>query len=413
MNLSDIKPHLDRLQKASLIVGVLGIILTAVFTFAFMGQEPYLFIRSYLPAYLFWLGICLGSLVMLSLHNTVGGGWGFIIRRPLEAATRLLPLIFIFFLPVAASVAMGSDSLFSWVHPQTDIAKAKAHWWLRPDRFLIGAVVYFLIWGFFIYFQNKWSKDQDEGDTTAYNRLNVIGAAGIVFYVISITLASTDWGMSLTPQWSSTMYGFIFVVGEGLAALTFMVMLVNYLGGGQPPVEEVPQRYYRDLGNLMLTGTLLWAYTAFGQYVITYSGNTREEASWFFIRLKGGWGFIGAALIFLHFFLPFFVLLSSSVKVRLKNLSKIAGFILIMRVVDIFWLTAPTFYQLYNTGNPEVSKLPAHAWMSALVYLACLAGMGGIYMWAWCAQLQKRPLVPLHDPRLQDYAAIQEVAQNA
>jgi hypothetical protein len=255
----------------------------------------------------------------------------------------------------------------------------------------------------FAYLLNKWGATQDErADPVVATRLNYLGSVGIVVYVLTITFMSVDWIMSLTPDWYSSIFGFLVVATQGLSTLALLLVLFAGLVGDLPIAREVPKGYFRDLGNLMLAFVMLWGYMSFSQYLITYSGNTTEEVSWYIQRRSGGWGIVSLALIPLHFVLPFMVLLTgSAIKRNPKWLARIAGFIILMRFIDLYWWVTPTFRShLIPSDGPE--------WMSILGDLGTPLLIGGIWLWSWAAQLKKvRTVVPLHDPRLE--AALEAV----
>src|SRR5205814_5769545 len=127
--------------------------------------------------------------------------------------------------------------------------------------------------------------------------LNVVGGFGIVLYVLTITFAGVDWIMTLTPEWLSSIFGLLMVATQGLSTLCLMLVLFAYLMGHEPLVGKINNGYFRDLGNLTLAFVMLWAYMSFSQYLITYSGNTREEIGWYVVRQSNGWGWISLALI--------------------------------------------------------------------------------------------------------------------
>jgi hypothetical protein len=380
-----IAPQLAKLQRFALIAAVVGIALTVVGAMANLDH----FFQAYLLAYLFWFGVVAGCIGLLLLHNTVGGGWGFIIRRPMEAASRTLPLLALLFIPIAISVFMGEHSLFEWARPEaaTDRVLQDKSMYLNPQFFVARAVLYFVIWGVFVFFLNKWSRILDErDDPAALHKLNLLGAAGILVHVLLVTFMSVDWAMSLTPHWMSSIYGFLFVAGQGLSALALMNIFNGTLGKANPLTKLVPDKYFRDLGNLMMAIVLVWAYCSFSQYLIQYSGNIAEEVGWYTLRRHGGWGIIGLMLVFGNFALPFLVLLSSSMKTNPGSTAKIAAFIFFTRWVDMLYLTRPTFSDTLAGG----------------LYLSDIGTtlmIGGIWLWVWADQLKKRPLVPLHDPR--------------
>lgn len=389
-----IKSQLASLQRAAIIAAVIGLVLSGIGALAGIDK----FLQSYLTAYLFWFGLTAGGLGILMLHNTVGGGWGFIIRRPIEAATRTLPLLALMFLPIAYTVFMGDASIFSWVHSAaaTDQILIDKAIYLNPAGFAGRAVFYFIVWGIFTFFLNKWSRILDERtDEGALQKLNVVGAFGILIHVTLVTFMSVDWAMSLEPHWFSSIYGCLFLAGQMLSTLALMCVVTGTMGMANPLTKLVPDRYFRDLGNLMMAGVLVWAYCSFSQYLLQYSGNIAEDASWYAIRREGGWGVVGLMLVFLHFALPFAVLLSSLMKTKPRNLAKIAAFILFMRWVDLLYLTRPAFSTTL-LGGLHIADIG--------IFLL----LGGIWIWAWAEQMKKAPLVPLYDPRFAEHWQIEE-----
>jgi hypothetical protein len=337
------------------------------------------------------------------VHHVTGGGWGFIIRRLLEASTRNLPVVIALFMPVV----FGMQHLYShWLHPHGPHAHVveKKLAYLNQPFFLARAVFYFAVWIALAYFLNKWSAQQDEGDDGTYSRkLNMLSAGGLVVFVLTVTFAVFDWIMSLMPTWFSSLLGVIFIVGQGLSTLAIMSVFVSRLAGHTDLVKRIEPRYFRDLGNLTLAFTLLWAYTNFSQFLIYYSGNIAEEVEFFTHRMYGPWLVIGTILAFMHFFFPFFCLMSSSLKVNVNSLAKLGLFILLMRHLDLFWYVTPTFRQ-------EAAQNPLAAFYITDVGAPLL--IGGIWLWAWAREVRGRQIVPAHDPRLQPHWPLKEVVQH-
>ena len=375
---------LERFQRPALLVGAAALAICVVGAFFAPAQ----FFRSYLSAFLFWMGIALGCLAVVMLHHVTGGAWGLPIRRPLESGTRTLPLMLLFFLPIV----VGAGKIYEWADPAAvahdPILRHKSLYLNLP--FFIGrAALYFAAWLALAYFLNRWSADQDRtGDRPIARRLQLLSSAGLVAYGLTVTFASIDWAMSLEPHWFSTMYGVLFIAGQGLSAFAFIVALLVLLAGTPPLAGFVTQRHYHDLGKLMLAFVMFWAYVSFSQYLIIWSGNLPEEIPWYLRRLQGGWGWVGAALVVLHFVLPFLLLLPASANRNPRILGTVAAIVFLMRAVDVFWLTQPAF---------AGSRFRLH-WMDILAPV----GMGGLWLAAFLWQLGKRPLLPMNDPEMQE-----------
>ena len=377
-----IHPQLERLEKTALKVGAAGLALCAVGALLNLDQ----FFRSYLLGYLFWAGITLGSFGLLMVHHLSGGGWGYAIRRCLESAIRTLPLVALLLVPIL----LGVNRLYIWTDAElmaTDHILHGKQPYLNVPFFMARAVLYFLIWGVYGWMLNKWSFEQDRTkDPKLSRRLEVISGPGLVLLGLTITFASVDWVMSLDPHWFSTMYGLIFVVGDVLATLSFAICLITYLSDREPLAGFLKVSHYHDLGNLMLAFVMLWAYLSFSQYLIIWSGNLPEETPWYIHRTGHGWSAIAIVLIIFHFALPFVLLLSRKTKRVAATLVKIAAFVLVMRLVDLFWQVAPAFYNEHLTVH----------WMD----LAAPVAIGGLWVWFFARQMKDKPLLPLHDPGL-------------
>jgi len=375
----------DRIARRSLIIGGAAALLCA----AGAGVNPQQFFRSYLLGYMLWFGITLGCLALLMLQHLSGGMWGLVIRRLLEAATRNLPLMALGFLPIA----LGLRSLYSWAAPGDPADELLRHKsaYLNPTWFLLRALLYFTGWWALSAMLSRWSaRDDREPSMRLRLRFQGASAAGLVFYALSVTFASIDWVMSLDPHWSSTIYGVLFMGGQGLSALAF-VIAISVLLARYPPMDRVLKPdYLHDLGKLLLAFVMLWAYFAFSQWLIIWSGNLTAEIPWYVARLRGGWQLIGLALIVFHFALPFMLLLSRDLKRRGRPLAALASAILFMRLVDLFWMIAPNF-------DRQSPRLLDHLhWLDVVAPVA----VGGIWMWRFFRELKKLPLLPLNDPQL-------------
>src|SRR5204862_4150227 len=286
--------------------------------------NPTQFLQSYLMAYMLCLGVTLGCLALGMVHQLSGGAWGVLIRRPIGAATRVLPALTLLFLPIV----FGMNRLYVWTDAALvarDAALQHKHLYLNTPFFLVRAAVYFAVWNRIAYCLNAWSLEQDRtADPRFARKMQLTSAGGLLAYGLTITFASFDWLMSLEPHWFSTMYGVLIIGGQGLSALAFLIAILVWLSRRPPLDRIVAPAHFHDLGNLMLAFVMLWAYFAFSQYLIIYSGNLPEEITWYTRRLFTGWRVIGIALVAFHFALPFLILLSRAVKRNPQLLVKVA-----------------------------------------------------------------------------------------
>jgi len=378
-------PNLSRVQTRALIVGVVGFVVLLVSAFFDRKQ----FFQAYIVGFTFWSGIAVGSLALLMLQHLTGGGWGLVIRRILEASTRTLPLVVLLFIPII----IGAHSLYEWTDPAVleanKVVRGKTPY-LNLQFFTIRAAVFFGVWLILAFFLNKWSLEQDRtGDRAYAKNMRVLSGPGMVLLIFSVTFAAIDWFMSLEPEWSSTIYGFIFVASWSLSALAFTIAVIANLAKSEPMNRIVAALHFHDLGKLLLALVMLWAYFAFSQFLIIWSGNLPEEIHWYMTRMHGAWGVIIITVAILHFGAPFLFLLSRSLKRNPSKLVIVAGLVLVMRVIDLWWMLIPAFTH---------EHFPVR---TILLYVVSPIAIGGLWIAYFTYQLGKRALIPINDPQFE------------
>ena len=344
------------------------------------------FYSAYLIGFMFWLGLSLGCMAIVMLYHLVGGKWGTVIRRILEAGMTTLPLMAILFIPIV----MNLRRIYFWAHPE-ELAKDPkiaeiAHSYLNFNGILIRAIVYFAIWIGMTYFLSSWSSEQDTpgGGQKSTLRFRALSSIGLVIYSFTISFAVIDWVMSLQARWISTIYGLLFVAGEALSAFCFAVVIESILSKRKPMSQYLTTTEVHDHGKLMLAFVMVWAYFNFSQWLIIWAGNLPEEIPWYVRRMNGGWGGVGLFLVFFHFALPFILLLSRNLKKNVHQLALLASWLIAMRIVDIFWHIEPAFHPEFHLS-----------W----VHFAVVIGMGGLWMAYFFRNLRSRPLLAVYAPQ--------------
>jgi hypothetical protein len=382
----DVSPELDRrLNKGLRAAGGLGLLLLVL---SIIGAvfNPDQFFHAYLFSYLFWLGVSLGCLALLMTQYLTGGAWGVVTRRTLEAASRVLPLLAVLFIPVA----VGIPHLYEWAHPddvaRDDVLRHRAGY-MNTEWFIVRAVVYFAIWITLMFLLDRWSRQEDEG-TPRLQFFARLSAPGLILYVFTVSFSSVDWAESLFTHWFSTMWGFLFVAGQGITAMGFTILAVSMLAVAPPMSEAFKASHLHDLGKLLLTFVMLWAYFSFSQLLIVWSGNLTSEIPWYFVRWHGSWAVMGIAIALLEFLIPFLLLLSRPIKRNRIALGIVVGLLLIMRLIDLYWIVVPAL---------DREALHLH-WLQ----FTCPIGIGGIWVAAFIWQIRRRPLLPLGAPNLEE-----------
>jgi hypothetical protein len=373
---------LATLGRRGLVVGALGAAASAVGLILSPGQ----FYQSYLVAFADVLGVALGSLAILMLHHMSGGAWGLVIRRILEASSRTIPLVALFAVPLF----FGLGKLYPWADPSRvaadEILRHRAGY-MNPTGVAVRLAICLLLWALFARALSRLSARQDESPAPGLERtMQLVAAPGLALYCLLVTVVSIDLLMSLDAHWYSAIYGVYVVGGQALSGLAFTLVVCLFLARKGPMQAVLQRRHVHDLGKLLLAFTMLWAYFALSQFLIIWSGNLPEEIGFFHDRLSGGWGAVSFVLALFHFAVPFVFLLSRNFKRDLGKLVFIAGLLLVMRWVDLYWLVSPAFHP---------GKLSPH-WLDLTTPIALF----GLWLWAFARQLAVRSLVPMNDPGL-------------
>jgi hypothetical protein len=255
--------------------------------------------------------------------------------------------------------------------------------YLNIPFFITRAVIYFAIWVLLAYLLNRLSSRWAEtGDQKYINRLRGWGAFGLILYTLTMTFAAIDWNLSIEPFWSSSAYGLIVIVGQLLTSLAFGIVILNLipnLGLGRPWTLKTTPIPYKDLGALLLTFVMSWAYLAYFQLLIIWSGNIPREVTWYIHRTEGGWMPVGVAVVILQVALPFIALLSIRARHNMKILGILGVVISIVYLINSYWQVIPAFHP---------GEFSFH-WLD----LALPIGIGGLWIAGFLAALKKRPVL--------------------
>ena len=398
------------MYQRALAVGILFGALSLGLAFFPATREQ--FFHSYLLGFMFWLGISLGSMAFLMIQYLTGGAWGMVIRRQLEAAMKVLPLMAALVVPVMVGIPYlysGDAQGHGWFNA----VKSDGHLWdlsreymmrsgsmqfLFLDGFIARAVLYFIIWFLLAWTLSRWSAEQDGPPVQNLSpRFRKISAPGLILYAFTISFAAIDWVMSLDPHWISTIFGFIIIVGECLSAMCLMVIVETVLSREEPMASLLKPKEVHDHGKLMLTFIMLHAYFSFSQLLIIWAGNLPMEIRFFLRRLNHGWGYVGLFLVLFHFAVPFALLLSRPLKRNPHRLVRTAGWLLFARLVDLFWYIEPTWSQNFT-----------FRW-GYLLDIVVPVAIGGLWLAYFFRNLRQRPLLPEYDMHAQeflDYAGV-------
>jgi hypothetical protein len=385
-------PQAASVERISGVVGGLGLLLCVAGFFANRAQ----FFQSYLFAFVYWTGFTLGGLCVLLMAHTVGGKWGATSRRFLEAQMRTLPLMLLFLVVLL----VGMKDIYPWTHANL---VANNHYlqhkqpYMNVPFFLVRIVIYFAIWLFWGLRVNKMADDQDRtGDPTLSERMRAFSAPGLLIFSMTATFAVIDWVLSTDTQYFSTVYGAMILIGDILQTFALTIIVMILVSRGDRFGGRINAPILHDLGKLMFAFVIFWAYLSASQLIITWPANLPQEAVWYLDRTNGFWKVLAAAVALSMFVIPFLALLSQGLKKDPRRLIWAAAWILVARLIDIFWIVEPPFRNASTSTPLATSSGFTVYWTDAAAFI----GVGGIWLYAFLGQLRRRPLLPLRDPRV-------------
>jgi hypothetical protein len=396
----------DGWKRRALGIGLASSVIAAGLGFADgRGFEIDHVLRGWLLGLMLTFGFSVGGLALLMLQYCTGGKWGLLLRRPLEAMSRTLPLVFVYWVVVALSL----KKLYLWAAVDDAAAALKSGWideaqahaiafkrpMLNPTAFVATGLACFAIWGFYTWRLNRLGLKRDAAfpSTTPewIKRMENISGPGIIVYAITMSAAAIYWVMSLDPAWYSSVYGLLFLVGQGYQVLALGIIVAVSLSKGEPFKTILRQTEQHDLGKFAFAFVMLNIYLAFSQFLIIWSGNLPEEIPWYLDRVTGGWGAIVTLDFLFHWLIPFTLLLSRDLKRNKKRLVRVCQWMVFARAFDLFWLIEPNFKDAARN---------LHFTWGILEYAAVPVAMTAFWAAYYCMQLKTRPLVQANDPHV-------------
>ncbi len=363
------------------------------------------FLHSYLTAYMVGLAIGIGSLWWVTLQNLVNAHWSVVVRRVGELYANTLPVLGLLSLPIVIPTVMGSDVLYAWANHATVEADHLLHHksgYLNPTAFLIRIVIYFgfftLLGGFFL----KSSLNQDKsGKGDIVGKMRVTAGPSMLLLALALTFCAIDLVMSLDAHWFSTIFGVYYFASCVLSVHATLALSLMWLQSKGRLTQSVTTEHYHDLGKMMFAFTIFWAYIGFSQFMLYWYANLPEETAWFKQRFEGDWGTLAWTLLFGHFVIPFFGLLSRHIKRNKKTLAFWAIWVLFMVYLDMYWLVMPT---LEGHGGHE-----GHPESFGVIDILCLVGVLSAVVATAAFRARNVNLIPVKDPRLERSLAFENI----
>lgn len=369
--------------RLPLIIGVVALLVSVL---GYLDDSPR-FYHAYLTAFAFWVTISLGALFFVMLQHLTAARWSVVVRRLVESIMMSLPVLAVFFIPIA----FGLNDLYAWSRPEVvagDLLLTHKAPYLNTAFFLLRALLYFAVWFFLASFLYRNSLADDSGyDEARRIRVRRLSAGGMILFAFTTTFAAFDWLMSLDAHWYSTIFGVYVFAGGVVGGLCVTTLAALHLRRRGILADVITVEHYDDLGKLTFAFLVFWGYMAFSQYFLIWYANIPEETIWFAHRWVGSWKAVSLALVFGNFGIPFLVLMPKAAKRSLPFMAVMSVWLLAAHWVDMYWLILPS---LNHHG--------AHfSWLDPVLTV----GIGGVLIGLFWRRFAAHPIVPIGDPQLE------------
>ena len=339
----------------------------------------------YIAAFFFFM-ISLGVLAFYAIQYAAQAGWSPVLFRVMEAITAyVLPGGVIVFIILALS-GLHLNHLFVWMDPEVvahdEIIQNKTAY-LNVPFFLIRAAIYLAGWAFFRHLLRKNSIKMDDATDNYFFKKNFKLAAGfLVFFIVTESMMSWDWIMSLDPHWFSTLFGWFVFASMFVSGITTIAIITIYLKS-RGYLEFVNNSHIHDLAKFMFGISIFWTYLWFSQFMLIWYSNIPEEVVYFIQRMEDyQLPFFG--MLITNFLFPVLLLMNSDYK-RVNWFVIMTGIVILCgHYLNVFVMVMPaTVGESWFIGVPEIS---------AMLFF------GGLFSFIVFSSLTKAPLLVKNNP---------------
>lgn len=311
-----------RTRRPGWLLGLLAALLVLLLTGTLLNGAT--LAQAWLVTWITLATPALGALALLMVHGLTGGDWGDESRYVWRSLAASLPVLCLALLPLL----LGMQSLFPWTAPPETLPEVVRHKlaYLNEPFFVIRTLVYLATWSYLGWWATR--------DKTLQGNSSGLHAAGLIVWALTVTFFCYDWLMSIEPSFYSDIYGLEVMA---ICVTTALALGLAVGAGSLRPAVRL------DLANLWLSVLLGWAFVAFSQLIIIWSGNLPHEIHWYLARGEGAWLWIGRVSVGLYLVIPFAMLLPTAAKRRGSWLHIAASVCLAGHVLHIQWLVWPAF----------------------------------------------------------------------
>ncbi len=346
--------------------------------------EPGQFGYSWLFAFIYFFTLAMGCFFWTCLHHATDSEWSVVVRRVWENTASLLPYFALLFIPLF----FAPEQIWRWwnLAPKDHPHLHAKVGYLNHGFFIVRYVSYFALLGIWTWVLRSRSIKQDKDGLSKHTHvMRKFGVSGIPVMALCLTFGAFDWLMGIDYKWFSTMWGVYVFAGAAGASMSLTVIIVTLLRE-RGYLKPVNLEHYHIMGKFMLAFTIFWAYIGFSQYMLIWYANIPEETIYFRIRNTESWHFFSLLLVIGRFFIPFPILLTQWIKKEPQRLCLVAGWILLMQLLDMYVIVLPGLHPL--------------GFSPSILDITSFCGVGGIVAYLWFRLLPSAFLFPTRDPRL-------------
>ena len=350
---------------------------------------------AFYVACIFFMLISVGVLAFYAIQYAAQAGWSPILFRVMEGITSyLLPGSIIFFIVLVLS-GMHMNHMFTWMNPDVvnpehadyDKLIANKSGYLNVTAFLIRAAIYLIIWNLYRHFSRKNSIAQDSANDNSFYKKNFkLSATFLVLFLVTESMMSWDWIMSLDPHWYSTLFGWYVFASFFVSGITVIAMVTIYLKS-KGYLEQVNTSHIHDLAKFMFGISIFWTYLWFSQFMLIWYSDIPEEVTYFVTRIEQyNLPFFG--MIVMNFVFPLLILVNTDFK-RLSWIVVLAGTVILFgHYIDFYNMIMPaTVGDQWFIGLPEISAI---------------AFFLGLFIFVIFTALTKAPLLAKGNPLIEE-----------
>ena len=341
-------------------------------------------------AALFFMLISLGVLAFYAIQHVAQAGWSPVLFRVMEALTSyLVPGAIIVYVLLILS-GLHFNHLFVWMDPEVvkhdELIQGKSGY-LNVPFFLIRAAIFMGGWIFYRQYTRKNALALDETNDATYFKKNFkASAAFLAFFLVSESMMSWDWIMSVDPHWYSTLFGWYVFASFFVTGITVIALTTLYLKS-QGYLEYVNTSHVHDLVKFMFGISIFWTYLWFSQFMLMWYANIPEEVTYFKMRIEHyNLPFFGMVVMNLLF--PLIILINTDFK-RIPWIISMVGIVII----------CGHYLDFHNMIFPATV---GDQWFIGVSEISSILFFAGLFIFVVFTTLAKAPLLPKGNPLIEE-----------